>query len=334
MSNALKKSWIPIAILSLIASNSVYGDWVDDIVDDTQAQINQFDVSIDEDLQTSKLLPLDESNTWAYDSGGVAQSASLGDTEDLGDLCIRPLVFNPLGTKLYLANHNDRVVFYGFQTVINEQAVEFFPRNGELSSVDSGINLAGLADAELFNDQQGEQLRFVGEEEILVTWFVVNKRDTGLLSSNDTLNVTGRVAGEDRNADLSNKVEFHFELRLSPGECASEISCFAGRFEFQFIPGVGLSYFSFSGDSLALGGQFSQSYTLDESATLAFDLTSDENQLSFYSCEALPIDQTVNSNNIQRSDIGTFKNWFNILLLFAVLLNKMPIINRPNVSLI
>ena len=105
--------------------------------------------------------------------------------------------------------------------------------------------------------------------------------------------------------------KYLFSFRLNLGPCELPQGCYAADFKFEFVPRVGLSSINVEG-----GIPESQIYTLVESssAELAFELESSENQIDHFSCTES------SSNNLSQSSIGQFVNWFNIVMLFVVVL--------------
>jgi hypothetical protein len=114
--------------------------------------------------------------------------------------------------------------------------------------------------------------------------------------------------------------KYRFDFRVNLGPCESEGGCYAADFRFEFIPSVGISKIEVDGDNPVFGGQFSQQYMLvksAESSDLAYDLLSQENQLPYFACNA------PDEGELTRSALGEMINWFNILLLFVVLLRAI-----------
>ncbi len=323
--NQSMKSW-PERVLKLVSAlvlavgclsvASVWADWTDEYVSSIEQQTDALEAGAQN--LTNDLLPLAESNTWNYSFDDLAGSEpsvasvsmSLGPLEDLGDFCVRPLILADGRLKLYLANHNDRIVFYGFEGLINGEFADFFFQGGENAGFEAGVPLAGLPESELLATQQNNTQRIINNQAVDVTWFATGK-SASFSSLSDPL--SGDIGGVSAPVSAGTIQNFSFDLRLIPGPCDLDIGCFAARFEFGLLPGIGLLSMRINGDSNELGGRFDHRYQLVNSS-MAYDLASATNQIQYFSCDAQEQD------NLGKQSVGFIGIWFIILIGFVVLL--------------
>ena len=315
-----------LILFSTFLLSQAHADWNDDYVDELSQQVGAFETILPEGpLTPEKLLPLDTQNRWYYDFNSRFDKedqdnikARLGELESLGDFCIRPLVFDSGRIELLLINHNDRIVFYGFRGDLNNKKTEFLFQQGNSATTDSGVLLVAGTNEQVQASQQGHFPIILNDTEVDVEWFASDKEINSVSFSN--ANLRGLVADDPIEVDEGDKVLSSFRLDLG---CAA--SCFAARFLFEFTPGLGLSRFQIVGDHPELGGQVDYQYQLQESPDDAFDLTRSSNQNGYFSC-------TQETSDDVRLDQGKMLIWFNIFLLFVVLLRALPgrlqLINR------
>lgn len=310
---------LPLLLLILVVKANA--DWSDDYIDGLSQQVETFEVeSPDLSLSPNKLLPLDTKNRWYYSftnsfppfDNEQNVEVKLGNLEALGDICIRPMIFDDGRMELLLANHNDRIVLYGFRGSFSDRQVEFLFQDGNTASVYSGILLASRSIHQVEQSQSGHFPAVVNGELIQIEWFAINKQSYS--TSFNGANLQGTVAGEPSVVDEGKKVVTSFRLNIGP--CELENGCFAADFYFEFIPGLGLSRFQIRGDHPEIGGQVDYLYQFQEVPGTSYFLEADSNQKGYFSCA------TTDMDNIDAAK-GNLSIWFNIFLVFVVVLKPM-----------
>jgi len=310
------------AFVVVLLVTQVKADWSEEYVGELSQQVSLFESILpDSPLSPDKLLPLSTENRWYYsfDSwiDGDDQSnveARLGELESLGDFCIRPLVFDNGRMELLLINHNDSIVLYGFRGDLNNKKVELLFQKGASATIGSGILLVAGSEELVQESQQGYFPAVLNGKEVQVEWFAINKQISSTSFSN--ANLQGSIADEAVSIDEGNKLLSSFRLNLGP--CELEMGCFAAYFHFEFIPEAGLSRFRIVGDHPEI-----YIYQFQESPDNAFILKAERNHKSYFSCSAKASDDVSLSQ-------GRMLIWFNISLVFVVLLRTLSLLRAFN----
>lgn len=300
---------------SLAISQLAFSDWVEGYIDEIASQVDTIGSGGDPDApsynQPSQLLPLSSLNQWTFVYTDVFEGTSqnlnavLGAEEDVGDLCLPPMLFDNDKLVLYLQNLNDRILLHGFRIKLSSGDFSLFFRDGIVSDVSSGIILASNDfSINLEQEQAGSQQQLIDGEIVNLKWKVSNKQ---YQTVNNLKTYLGEVSGIDASQSPEKTSELKFYLYIN--------NSYIATLDFSFLPGVGLSKMTLQGDHPGLGGQFHHIYELPTSPEKSFYLSSQLNEIVDYSCL-----DSADYSNIAGSNAGVFVNWFNILMLIVVVL--------------
>ncbi len=309
---------------SLLFSSVLKAGWLDEYVTGVEETLVGWESEISEaPLAPMYLLPLHVDNLWTFsfteqvteNNVVVVKPArnvdmQLGELERLGDLCIRPLIFDEDLLKLYVANYDDQIVFYGFTTKIADAPTAFFTQQGRKLGAHTGLVLADSSSAieVLELEQNGHFSAQLEGKSLRVDWRIADI-DISTLVNNKSYD--GDVGGNASSVTPAAAWLIQFKLYLSP--CDIEGGCYAGDFEFEFLPQIGLSRVVLEGDNENFGGQYKHEYQLLESPQASFDLHSSQNDYQFEACFA-------EHEEIRKNNLGSLQPVFNILIVFVVVL--------------